>query len=268
MYRPINLMCCLLFSLVACEEAIDWELMPGTNGHLAVEAIITDQFIQQSIRLSQSYDGLNGAVPAVTDALVTVAVNGVVFAFVPDLSEPGLYKSEVPFSAIKDLEYTLDIRWKDQKYTATSQLSSVAPMPNIRFRQIGVPDSLTFGDFVPLYNANQQAMYEMNIDWSHLSNGPKTSAKMIFYTFNTLDVSELVRPPQDTVVFPRGSIIIAKKYGLNDDFAAYLRALAIETTWKGGAFYGTSANLPTNISEDGLGFFSTCAILVDTLVAE
>lgn len=253
---------------MACEEAIDWELAPTTNGQLSVEAILTDHFSQQSIRLSKSYDGLNGAVPAVTDALVAVTVNGVMIAFTPDLSVPGLYKSDLPFSVIKDLEYTLTILWKDQLYTAKSQLSSVAPMPAITFRQMGDTDSLTFGDFVPLYNANQQAMYEMNIDWSHLSNDPKTSAKMFFYTFNTLDVSELVRPVQDTVVFPRGSIIIAKKYGLNDDFAAYLRALAIETNWKGGAFYGASASLPTNISPNGLGFFSTCAILVDTLIAE
>ena len=84
---------------------------------------------------------------------------------------------------------------------------------------------------------------------------------------NSVDVNGFFRPPRDTIVFPVGSQVAIKKFGLNDDFATYLRSLAIETEWNGNFIYGASANLPTNISNDGLGFFSTCAVVMDTLVA-
>lgn len=258
----------LIFLLSACEEATDWSLDSGENEKLVIEGILTDEFKLQNIRLSLSGDELNGAVLGVGDASVEVEVNGAVIAFAADSSTPGLYTSEIPFAVLDNLTYRLQIIWQDELYTAASELSTVAPMPAIRFLPYAGTDSLRFDDFAPLYNANQQAMYEMNVDWSHVTNDEDAEAKLLFFTFNTIDISALIRPVQDTVRFPRGSRVIARKYGLNDDFAVYMRSLAIETYWRGGIFYGAAASLPTNISNDGLGFFSTCAVLTDTLIAE
>lgn len=257
----------LIFFLSACEEATEWPLESGENEQLVVEGILTDELMFQNIRLSLSSDALNGAVQGVDNASVQVEVNGAIIAFAADSSTPGLYTSEIPFAVLDHLTYRLQVIWEDELYTAASELSTVAPMPAIRFLPYGGTDSLRFDEFAPLYNANQQAMYEMNVDWSHLTNEEEAAAKLLFFTFNTIDVSALIRPVQDTVRFPRGSRVIARKYGLNDDFAAYMRSLAIETYWRGGVFYGAAASLPTNISNDGLGFFSTCAVLTDTLIA-
>lgn len=258
----------LLILFSACEETTDWELNPGTNGQLIVEAILTDELKQHEIRLSQSYPTLNGVAPAVTDAQVWVQVNQISFPFTPDALEPGLYKSETPFSVIDKLVYTLHIVWQGQEYTATSELAGVAPLPDITFQSFGKRDSLAFAEFAPVYNPDQQAMYEMNIDWSHLTEEEPAEARMYFYTFNTIDVSGLVRPIRDTVFFPRGSIVSAKKFGLNDDFADYLRSMVIETDWRGGIFYSAAASLPTNISNGAQGFFSTCAVDKDTIIAQ
>ena len=258
----------ILLGFALCLEAIDWELEPGKNGQLVVEAILTDEVKIQEIKLSRSYDDLNGSPPTVSDALVYLEVNETLIEFEADESQPGVYLSAMPFAIIDDLEYLLMIDWQGITYTARSRLPDVAPIPTIRFVEADDPDSLTFARFDSLlYNANQQAMYELNVDWSHLSNEPNTAARLYFYTFNTIDVSEFIQPPEEKIVFPRGSIVIIKKFGLNDDFATYLRALAIETNWRGGPFYGTPASLPSNISNDGLGFFSTCAVLTDALIA-
>lgn len=254
--------------IMACEETVDWDLDPEANGRLVVEAILTNEFQTQEIKLSQSFNDLNGETPKLSDAMVAVSANGVSVSFLADTIEMGLYKSESPFAVLGNLEYQLSVDWQGENYTASSNLSSVAPLPEINFRQVGQTDSLTFREFAPLYNPNQQAMYEMDIDWSHLSLEEPTKAKMFFYTFSTVDESELLRPTSETVSFPPGSIVIAKKFGLNDDFAEYLRSLVLETDWKGGFLYSASSNLPTNISNDGLGFFSTCAVLRDTLIAE
>lgn len=257
----------LALFLSACEETTAWPLESGENEKLVVEGILTDELIFQNIRLSLSSEELNGVVSGVENASVEVEVNGAVIAFIEDTTTPGLYISEFPFAVLDNLTYRLQIIWQGEQYTAASELSTVAPMPAIRFLPYGGTDSVRFDNFAPLYNANQQAMYEMNIDWSHLTNTDSAAAKLLFFTFKTIDVSSLIRPVQDTVRFPRGSRVIARKYGLNDDFAAYVRALAIETYWRGGIYYGAAASLPTNISNDGLGFFSTCAVLTDTLIA-
>lgn len=253
--------------LSACEEVTDWELQPGENGQLVVEAILTDERKIQEIRLSRSYDALNGAAPEVVDATVSVRVANQAVAFFPDPANPGRYLSDREFRVFQDLDYYLEIEWQGQIYNAVSRLSTVAPIPPIFFLPSENTDLVSLVEFATRYNPNQQAMYEVNIDWSHLTNEPPTQAKTYFYTFSDISVSDVVRPERETVLFPRGSVVQVRKFGLNDDFADYLRALMIETQWRGGAFYADGTSLPTNISGGAIGFFSTCAVLERVVVA-
>ncbi|MBX2870458.1 MAG: DUF4249 family protein [Saprospiraceae bacterium] len=265
---PILFLVVLLWGLFACEEAVEWDFQEGENGVLVVDAILTNEFVQQTLRLSLSYDALNGSAPPVTDAIVSVTANDVSYFFAPVADDPGRYESTLPFTVFDDLTYELEVNWEGQRFTASSQLSEVAPFPEINFLPFKDTDSLFFGTFAPIYNANQQAMYEMNVDWTHLSADSEGRAKLLFFTFSTINTGGLVRPAGDTISFPKGSIVTAKKYGLNQDFADYLRALALETSWRGSVFYGPAASLPTNVSGGALGFFSTCAVLTDTLIAQ
>lgn len=251
-----------------CEKETSWDLETQGNNQLVVEAIFTNELVKQEVRLSQSYDSLNGTSPKVNDAFVSVEVNGFDVVFLADTIEEGLYKSIIPFRVFRNLDYILNINWEDEIYTSESSLSTVAPLPNIFFRQFGNTDSLTFVNFASPYNPNQQAMYEVDVDWSAISGDSTSKAKTFFYTFSTIDESEILPPPREDFVFPRGSIVYIKKYGLNDDFAEYLRSLLLETVWNGNFLYSASASLPTNISNDGLGFFSACAVVKDTLIAE
>lgn len=271
MYRIIKI---LVFTFLiasifsTCEEASSWELDIDNTPRLVVEAILTNENINQEIKLSQVFSELNGDTPYISNASIKVEANGVIYNFIADNTIPGLYKSEVPFAVVDNLIYTLNINWQNEEYTASSSLSTVAPMPTISFISINNSDSLAFGEFAPLYSTNQQSMYEMTVDWSHISNDSPNRAKTYFYTFSSIDISELDIPPREAIHFPKGSIVIAKKFGLNDEFAHYLRAKAIETNWRGKLFYANPENLPSNISNDGLGFFSTCAIISETLIAE
>ncbi len=254
----------------SCEEARNWQLQAGENGALVVEGILTNEIRRQEIRLSLSYDGLGDVPPPVADAAVQVKVRNQSYPFARIPSQDGLYRSLIPFQVFPNLTYTLDIEWEGQTYQASSELSSVAPLPAIEFTPLTQNrDSLILATFAPIYNGNQQAMYEVNVDWSHLSDVGLTKARMLYYTFSSFDAGALSPSVRDTVVFPTGSIVIAKKFGLNDDFANYLRALVIETDWNGGLlFYSAPASLPTNISNGGLGFFSACAVVSDTIIAE
>lgn len=258
----------LLMLVLSCEEKTDWEIKADENGALVVEAIITDEFKTQEIILSLSYDDLNGDPVFVTGAEVSLTDGLETFLFEADLTQPGRYLSEQVFSAQLNVPYTLEIEWNGETYTAVNEMIEVYPFNIMTFRAANRTELLTIGEVAPIYSPFEQAMYEVNIDWSHLVASDTAQAKLFFYSFNTIDVNELFRPPKEVVVFPKGSIVIEKKHSLNPEFAAYFRALLMETEWQGGIFDEASASLPSNISNGGLGFFGVSAVLSDTLVAE
>jgi len=259
----------LLLAFSACEKSVDWELDTFEEPRLVVEAILTDENRVQEILLSRTYADLNGEAPAVTNAGVSVEVNQVSYNFLPDPQLPGRYLSEVPFEVIGGLEYRLQVDWEGNSYSASSSLSDVSPIPQPTFFPVGNTDSLRLGDFIPPCSTTEQVLYRIDIDWSHLVDSAEvTQARIYRYTFTSIDMSQLLPPPQEKVYFPRGSIVQIQKFGLNDDFAEYLRAQAIETDWNGTFFFSVSDNLPSNIEPEGLGFFSTCAVVRNSLLAE
>ena len=137
----------------------------------------------------------------------------------------------------------------------------------LTFNAVGT-DSLSIDQVAPFYFPYEQAMYEVNVVWTHLVNTENAFAKMFYYTFSTLDISQLFRPGKETIAFPKGSFVVQRKYSLNPEFAAYLRSMLMETEWQGGIFDEASDSLPTNVSNGGLGFFAVCAVAQKTFVAE
>lgn len=258
----------IALSFFACEKSTDWPLESDGTARLVVEAILTNENKTQEVRLSLTYPDLNGAAPAVDGAEVYVEVEQVIYSFLPDPEQPGRYLSENPFAVVGGHDYTLHINWEGTEYTAVSRLSEVFPIPQPTFVAVGNTGRLRLGEFIPAFSPFEQAMYRIDIDWSQLDTAELTRARIYQYTFSSIDMSQLVLPPRELVEFPKGSTVVIRKFGLNDDFAEYLRAKAIETDWSGAFFYSVSDNLPTNIPHDGLGFFSTCAVLTDSLIAQ
>ncbi len=258
----------VLVTSLSCEEKRDWDFKPQENGNLVVDAVITNEFKFHEIRLSLSFSEQNGQLEVATGAEIIASDGQNSLNFIEDVAEAGRYVSELPFAAQFDKTYSIEIQYKGQTYQAQNEMAQVFPLERITFHAYGNSDSLTIGNVAPIYSPNEQAMYEINIYWSHLTNVEPNHAKLFYYTFSTLDVNELFPPDKETVVFPKGSIVIEKKHSLNDDFAAFYRALVMETEWQGGVYDENSASLPTNISNGGLGFFGVSAVLSDTLIAE
>jgi hypothetical protein len=116
-------------------------------------------------------------------------------------------------------------------------------------------------------------MYEADISWEHIPgfDHPDSVSRVMqkYYTLNTIDVSYVIFPQEkEEVLFPAGSIAIVKKLSLTDEYGAFLRALLAETEWQGSLFEEARGNLPTNISNGGLGYFSACSVIADTLIVQ
>ena len=266
-YPLIYISILLVLLLSACVEETDWEYQTGENGKLVVESILTNEVKTQIVQLSTSFDEINGLPSPVSNAIVTLNNGQNDFTFLESTSESGKYLSSQAIAAQMGINYTLQIQLDEQIYSAQNEMTRVLPSPRFTFETVGATNLRRLSNIPSLYSTVEQAMFIIDIDWSHLTDSLPNKAKQIFYTFKTIDASEVFSPDQKEVVFPRGSIVIATKYGLNDEFASYLRALALETEWQGGFLDENSASLPTNISNDGLGFFGVCAVLSDTLIA-
>ncbi len=258
----------MIFVVISCERSGEWSIDGRQDVNLVVHGMLTNEFSQQEIFLSRTFVNLYESAPPIIDADVRVIANNQLYLFVADMNHPGRYVSEEAFEVVEQLDYQLEIDWQGQMYSATSRLSNVLPIPEISFNPVG-QDSFRIGDnIVPLFSANQQAMYEIDIDWSQIEPVGINRARAIYYTFNSVHISEFVRPPREDIIFPAGAQAIVSKYGLRDDFADFLRSTAIETDWNGNYFYGNPQNSPTNIVPGAYGFFATVAVLRDSIIVE
>ncbi len=250
-----------------CEEKINWNYNTIDSGKLVVESIITDEYKNQEIVLSLSGDDINMSPIPVSGAVITVKEENQVYNFYEKLPHSGRYTGEIPFQCKLNKEYFLEIMLDNNIYRSKSRMVSVKPMSKITFKQIN-DNKYTFDQVPPLYSLDEQAMYEIDIDWSHIINTDSSKAKLFYFTFNTIDVNEIFRPGKQSVRFPGGSIVIVKKYSLNKQMADYFRAIQIEMEWQGGVLDEASDQLPTNISNGAFGLFGVSSVLTDTLIVK
>ncbi|MFN2394586.1 MAG: DUF4249 family protein [Bacteroidales bacterium] len=266
----------LLITLIifsGCEKEINWETTSVELNTVVVDGMITNEFQIQQIQLNQPVTGVNDIPEPFTGASVNVSWGQQAVQFTESETEPGMYISNQPFAAAIETDYFLNISRDELAFNAQTYMVPVSDFnpPGFRYHASLNLYSLIWSN--SQYSPFEQAMYEAIIDWSHLPgyNDPDTlsSARLLYYTLNTIDVSFVIFPQdKENVYFPEGSIVYFSKYSLNDDYGAYLRALLSETQWQGSLFETARSNLTGNISNGGLGYFSTCAVIRDTLLVE
>ena len=261
----------LLLFIVSCEQEIEWDLQPGPENTIVVNARITNEFKVQRIQLSYPVKLMNDLPEPFTGALVKVFWGEDSVSFSESDSIPGIYYSDQAFAAAVNKEYFLTIEKGDISFQAKTYMVPVLPfnLPFFSYHQNRGLFSLNWNN--SQYSPFEQAVYEADITWSHLfTQAPQdslTKAKLRFYTLNSIDVNYVVFPQnKEEVLMPAGSIAIISKYSLNQEYGAYIRALLSESQWQGSLFETARGNLPGNISNGGFGYFSACAVLTDTLL--
>lgn len=259
-------------SFCSCEEKSDWDIQTGNLEAVVIDAMITNEFKYQEIRLSKPYADPNGMVVPVSGAQVAVSQDGFSVPFLESGVQPGTYLSQVKVAGTIHKVYTLSVYHEGINYTAQASMIPVIPSWPLIILPVDGSDSLRRIEWIaPQYNPEDMAMYQVDVDWTHLVDSTATDtltiARMFRYTLNTIDVNYVIFPQdKEEVFFPVGSILIAKKFSVNDDYGVFLRALLSETEWQGSLFEEIRGNLPTNISNGGLGYFSACSVVADTIV--
>ena len=270
--RLIPMLFLVLFALLtACEEKIHWDLDTEQVNTIVVDAIITNEVKFQQIHLTKPFTNQNDTAVPVTGANVSIKTDNFTILFLESPENPGHYYSDYPGAGSIDITYKLNIQYEDETYTAETYMIPVLPANLPTWQYDTNKDLYKIQWNVSQYNPAQQAMYEVFISWSHLVDptipDTLTMAKMMNYTLNTINVNYTIFPQdKEEVWFPKNSIAIVKKYSVTDEYGDYLRALLAEAEWQGSIFEEARGNLPGNISNGGLGYFSACSVISDTLV--
>ncbi len=255
----------VFFSLLSCQKQSDWEIKTQSVDAIIVDGTISSENRIQSIHITHPITSLNEFPVPVTGATVLINDGDSVYQLNEQSLNPGFYLSNSKFLGVEGRQYTLIINYNNKIFTAKSFM-----LPSVTFHPLSYAknenDELYHIDKVNTsFNASQYAMWEIFLDWSFLpayqnQNPTDCKARLLYYTLPTLDVSEVLAPQQQHITFPIGTIITEKRYSLNPEHAAYFRALLSETTWTGGLFDSSHANLPTNLSIGALGFFAACGV--------
>jgi hypothetical protein len=257
----------LIFLLASCEEQTDWELKTTDMASVVVDGIITNELKTQTLTLTKPVTGLNEEPQPVAGATVLVSSDEDVYSFHESQSKPGTYISDEPFNGLSGKIYSLLITTGSAVYSAKAELA--APANSVYFllyQQNGGDNKYRISWVADAYSPVDPAMYEILLDWSLVqgyenSNPDSCKAKLFYYTLPTIDVSEVFAPALEKTLFPLGTLITERRYSLTTEHASFIRALLLETTWQGGFFNTASANIPTNISDGGKGFFGACGVV-------
>jgi hypothetical protein len=173
----------------------------------------------------------------------------------------GIYQTSNHLILSSGENYTLSISYNNMNYSATTTM-----LPSIPISQPVQPikdsnDTLYHISTDNNYDAVNYAMYEILLDWSrNNTHNPDSSARLLYYTLPTIDESEIFPPAIQSVSFPASTRITENRYSITLEYAQYIRALLLETTWQGGLFDTEHDNLPTNLSNGAGGFFAACGV--------
>lgn len=263
MRRPVLIFAFLVLAAASCVKEADWNPDPAGVPVLVVDGIITDVQGEQVIRLSWSVNDLNETPAPVSEASLLIYNEDSTWKLTEQPPYSGRYLTPSAFVALPGKNYTLSISHNGTIYSAKSAMLSG------RFFDPAVcvqdeTDSLFRIDWVAsAFSTDEAAMWEVILDWSGVpgyeGEAPEaTSARLLFYTLPTLDVSQLFAPAVEKIRFPAGTILTENRYSLTPEHAEFIRELLMETGWQGGLFSSFPANVSTNVSNGAIGWFGAC----------
>lgn len=240
---------------------------------LIVDALLTDEVKTQKITLAWPVGQLNQEPAPVIGATMIVSNEDSDWILQEEIGNPGTFLLDSGFNAIPGKNYTLQIFYRNELYSASAGMVPGRYFSELKYEK-NTGDDLYHVDFVASgFSTDFPAMWEVVIDWSMVpgyeaASFDSTHARMLFYSLPTLDVSEIFAPEVEKISFPAGSLITQRRYSITEEHAEYLRTLLLETTWQGSLFPTSNANVITNLSPGARGYFAVCAVTELSLVVE
>ena len=262
MKHPIYILAAFIVLLSACTKEINIELEEGDR-KLVVDCWFTTDTTTQTVRLTQTSDYFSQeATPLVSGANVQIVGGGDIWDFTE--IEPGIYQSSAYAHARMGNEYTLNITYDGQNYTATDYCDTVPSLNDVELYLNQDPD----GDWYDiLIWTTELAGYGNYYCWRVLKNGEYMKDTLSEISFES---DEYLGDGLTFEAFPiewvwadqvqTGDTITLEQHNISKQTYDSFNAILTETAWKGGIFDAPPANIPSNISNGGLGVFLVSSV--------
>ena len=258
--------------ILSCEKETEWTFK-STENYIVIDGILTNEKKNHIIKLSNSLTNINEDIRPVSGAIVAINNGDSLHTLTEYPKKSGLYRTNSDYIAVLNKTYSLYIYYEGINYRANANMTPVTPFNKLQYK-LNTENNLYFIDSITQsFSSNESAMYKITIDWSNLpeyANTPldEKKATLYYYTLQTIDISQVFAPEQEIIYFPKGSKITETKFSLSSEHASFIRSMLFETEWRGGFFDVKQANVNSNISNGGLGFFGICTVLKDSLIVE
>jgi len=252
----------LLLLLGSCEEQVTKEFDNDSGLRIVADAIITNVPGENYLRLSRQTANPNELPEKLSGALVAVTDGSGAEFFFEDSMEKGTYRPDPSVRAVSGKSYRLLIRYGDFRDTARTYLEPVSPLRDFKtYPDDSRPDYY----FISGENSGNPAMIHYLIDTMNCMPEGSCRVEVYEYLLSSFDVAQIFSPKKQSLSFPSGSRVIRKKYSLNPEYEAYIRAVLSETEWRGGLFDVEAGTPKGNFRNNTLGFFAGCSLVMDTV---
>lgn len=260
----------LVFFTTACKEKIDIKLK-DTYVRLVVDGTITDEAKKHTVKISETSNYFsNEAQPKVTGAIVTIS-DGVNVVNLAETSA-GIYQTDSTYKGEIGKTYTLNIRYKNEDYTASSLLKSVAPIDSISFGQdFFNPNNKT----VNLWAQEPATLGEYYM-WLYYINGNLMSdtIKQVVFASDEMVNGNYMNgyPIYSMEKISQGDTVTLEMLSVNKEYYDFLNALFSEVFGAGNPFSGPPSNVKgnvkniTNKDKVVMGYFITSAVTRKTRI--
>lgn len=248
----------------SCEERISWPRDSEPLSVIAVESVLTNENINQMIKLSFPYQEMNGTPMPVSGATVEVSDGNTTFIFIETPPTSGRYYS-VNMRAVFGKTYTLHIQVAGKDFYAQDSSVPIEPLNPSSYQRSESDSTLYKLNFSESGSGPNYVLHDLN--WQATAScvaGQACTAALVYYDLKTVDVNEVFKPKKEEFLFPLGTTIIRKKFSASPAYQEFLRTVLSETEWRGSVFDVQRANASTNLSGGAIGFFAISTVLSDT----
>jgi hypothetical protein len=259
-----------LWVFTSCTERIDIDL-GTTYTRFVVDGVITTDTMAHYVKLSKSIDYYSEtAVPGVSDATVTINDGFETVLLEESNTVPGLYLTPDDYFGVPGRTYQLNIELQEAingqtSYSATSKLNPVVPIDSIDVvykeeweaweLQLYATDPLDVNFYMfDVYKNGKlltDTINEVGISDDKYFNGNFTYGAAVYY---------FVKENPDEELFPGDSIKL-RMAGITSEYYTFVIDVMNETfEFRNPLFSGPPANISTNITNGGMGFFTAYAV--------
>ncbi len=250
-----------MISMMACSEKIDLEL-DGMEPRLVIDARITDLPEGNRVLITKS-TGYNAdtSAPPMTGAVVRLSA-GKSMWHLKEIENgeyvlPGYFRGEAPNV------YTIEVDTGKEIVHAVSEMKEAVQLDSISVRP-----HPWLSDHHELVVHFQDPPGQLNYYmWKIYKNGvllTDTMRKVAFadsemFSGRYVRVPVYLLQPEDGIPQP-GDTIRVDKYRITEEYFNFLVATRRNSGAAGGPFVGPPSNIPSNFSNNALGFFMTASV--------